>query len=425
MDNYKEIVCGYRKGIAIRRDKYRTHGYLKYDYKLIKGNDVIYGVAHLDNSSIHRSIDGRYFVTAMESYGACTYPGSDRDTEYYWRPIIASVLDENGICIIKHETKPLDTEIMNIYLYLETDPLKYAIDLGDGLSLYADTTFDINTNSCHKFNPLEYLLKIKKEVQPRSDKYSHEGKQYDYLQFHPNENTIKDENGEILCGSSIYDVNSTNCLFNLPCKIEPLEKFHEGKCKVGIVSDYRDFIAIVSKKNIISVYDVAKLGILYQLIKSDHKTFKINKGIESIQGVASLPEGEISFKTIKIVAEVVIEKYLLRFPSRYEMCSGITMATNSTYGIDYLYAEHNTTTYFNTNEGWIKIEGTNGRQIDKQIQETNSKRPNYIKKIEQIREDILINDETYSIYKFECRPYGYLTKDGRLEYAFDVNNIQW
>lgn len=101
------------------------------------------------------------------------------------------------------------------------------------------------------------------------------------------------------------------------------------------------------------------------------------------------------------------------------------MATNSTYGIDYLYAEHNTTTYFNTNEGWIKIEGTNGRQIDKQIQETNSKRPNYIKKIEQIREDILINDETYSIYKFECRPYGYLTKDGRLEYAFDVNNIQW
>lgn len=52
-------------------------------------------------------------------------------------------------------------------------------------------------------------------------------------------------------------------------------------------------------------------------------------------------------------------------------------------------------------------------------------RPNYIKDIELLVPDIILNGSKYSIYKFACRPYGYITKDGSFNYNFDVDNIEW
>ena len=71
------------------------------------------------------------------------------------------------------------------------------------------------------------------------------------------------------------------------------------------------------------------------------------------------------------------------------------------------------------------IEGNKAQKIYDELFEQLFNRPNFIQDIESIAEEIVLDGETYSMFRFECRPYGFITKDGKFDYDFDVNNIQW
>ena len=200
-----------------------------------------------------------------------------------------------------------------------------------------------------------------------------------------------------------------------------------GVCKVGVVSDYRDFIVITSDAKIVKVYEYQQLGLIIDLFNS-MMNLKCHEDVgpnENIEIKYALPEGVAVHQVKTIEAEVEIEKYLLCFPSIYEYGGGPGIIRyNSKYGTRKLYVIHRFPGYFEDKNGlWYEITKENGSKVDEQIFNNELNRPNYIKDIELIISDILLNGNKYSIYKFECRPYGYITKDGSFNYDFDVDNI--
>lgn len=84
-----------------------------------------------------------------------------------------------------------------------------------------------------------------------------------------------------------------------------------------------------------------------------------------------------------------------------------------------------TTCYYHIDNEWWKIDEADSKPIFDKIFEQKCNRPNFIKEIKYIAKDILLDEEEYSLFRFECRPYGYINKDGKFEYNFDVDNIEW
>ena len=429
-----EIVSEWRKGFAIGRYKSWSSPRNSYEYIYVLLNEKYEPVNktsyyHKIGLCIHRSLDGRYFVTAMDLYNPITYPGQDSNTSYLVTPEILYVLDENGnnIMPFNGQTK------LDFYKYLINNPLQYSIDLGDGLVLYTDKTYNSSSNTFHGFSPLDYILKLKDKDYQRCDEHDQGSTNYDFLRYKSHKNTRENENGEILCGSSIYDINDCNLLFTTAKQIEPLSKFEKGLCKVGIVSDYRDFIVVTSNAKIVKVYDLKDMELIMHLLSNvveikNHKDYKnLNKKNLINKILYELPKEVDDFHEKPIEVEVEIEKYLLCYPSEYEFNGGFgTVRYNNKYGTKKLHVIHRFPGYFkDVNGQWYEITKENGHKIDEQIFEMEVNRPNYIKDIKPIVRDIPHEGNMYSIYKFECRPYGFLSKDGTLNYSFDVDNINW
>ena len=57
------------------------------------------------------------------------------------------------------------------------------------------------------------------------------------------------------------------------------------------------------------------------------------------------------------------------------------------------------------------------------ISSVNNKRPNFIKKVVEVGSCNILSEQC-DLYRFECRPYGYITPSGKLIYDFDVNSIK-
>ena len=441
MTEKHEIAGEWRKGLAISKT---GKSIIDLNNNAVK----IRICAKWEHEYIHRSLDGRYFITALERYDYRTFPGQDRDTDCKLRPVILYVLDEHGNVILEHKTDIYDYEREDMYHYLEHNPIQYAIELGENVVLHTNATFNVNTNKLNDFNPIDYLKKIKSQELPYVEVYYHNIDDYDFLKYREYINSRTTENGEILCGNSIYDNENRQLLYVLPKYIEPLGNFENGVCKVGVVSDYRDFIVVTSNAKIVKVYESPQLGLLKDFLDAlidstqfgDVKQYELLTNlllksvgnikkkravdIKSNKGVFKLPDGAKVYDIITIDEEVEIEKYLIGFPSEYDMWNGHTMLYNDKFGIKRLHSKHDATKYF-FETVWYEITGENGKQIDKLIFDTECNRPNFIRDIERIEQSIRIDDILYSVYKFECRPFGYITKDGSFNYNFDVDNIEW
>ena len=185
-----EIVSEWRKGFAIGRYKSWSSPRNSYEYIYVLLNEKYEPVNktsyyHKIGLCIHRSLDGRYFVTAMDLYNPITYPGQDSNTSYLVTPEILYVLDENGnnIMPFNGQTK------LDFYKYLINNPLQYSIDLGDGLVLYTDKTYNSSSNTFHGFSPLDYILKLKDKDYQRCDEHDQGSTNYDFLRYKSHKNT--------------------------------------------------------------------------------------------------------------------------------------------------------------------------------------------------------------------------------------------
>lgn len=135
-------------------------------------------------------------------------------------------------------------------------------------------------------------------------------------------------------------------------------------------------------------------------------------------------EETVNIKVINLEATVVIEKYLLDLFVPYEIDGFSDFVYDEKYGIKRCKFKPNTCYYYEGDE-WRKIEESTAQKVFDKIYKQECSRPNFIQNIKIIAEEIVLEGETFSIFKFECRPYGFITKDGNLDYNFDVNNIKW
>ena len=191
-----EIVSDWRKGLAIGRYKSWSSSSNSYEYVYVLLNEKydplkVMSSYHRNGLCIHRSLDGRYFATAMQLYDPITYPGKDRDTSYLVAPTILYVLDENGNNIMSLN----DMKKVDLYKYIKNNPLKYSIELGDNLLLYTDKTYNMSSNTMHDFSPLDYILKLEDRSYPRCDEHDHKLESYNFLKYHSDTNTRENENG--------------------------------------------------------------------------------------------------------------------------------------------------------------------------------------------------------------------------------------
>ncbi|MBP5540614.1 MAG: hypothetical protein J6X88_03095 [Bacteroidales bacterium] len=422
-----EIIGTYRKGLAIGRiDICNSQSYLithkSFSYHLVnEKGEIVYTPRGLYAVCIHRLLDGYYCVTAMEPFGYRTFPGKDRDTEFCLKPSILFLLDEYGNLLHKEEQED----------YYNSKKAQYAIELGENFTLHTDSLYHLDENKIREFNPIKYIEEIWDRGFSCKEEDSHYFSDYNYLKYRDyiyHGKSVKSrttENGEILCGNSFYYSDNRTFAFKINKKIEPLDFFRNGRCKVGIVSDYRDFIVLVHNSEIVSTYnDVNDFRLISSIIENyKNESPKNNNGY---QGQINLPEVE-EITEIHLDAEVEIEKYSINFPHLYLMDNqdNPRICTDNNYGIKRYVSHCRKNNYFNIDGEWYYVKDCEANRIYEQIFEQECNRPNFIRDIKLLCRNVLVGSDSYSIYRFECRPYGYITKEGKLEYNFDVNNIKW
>lgn len=234
--------------------------------------------------------------------------------------------------------------------------------------------------------------------------------------------TIDYGDGIVQCGLSFYRLDDYQHLFSLSKKVEPMNTFRNGKCIVGVVSDYRDFVVAVSNKKITNVFDAKQFFQFIKIFGIDLDRFKENRKIEA---QTKIPSEATNIKVLQPTVTFEIQNYKLTLSIPYEVHGFYDdVIYDSNYGIKRFVFSPLTCYYF-VNGEWEMIQDMDAKPLYDRIFELNCNMPNFIRDTELLASNISVEDVNYSLYKFECRPYGCLTKDGRFEYSFDVNNIKW
>lgn len=248
-----------------------------------------------------------------------------------------------------------------------------------------------------------------------------------YLDKNPIKHTMEYGEGIVECESSFYRLDTYQYLFSIPKTLKPMGFYKDGRFRVGVVSDYRDFYVLVKEKKIITVYDAQQFDFIKKLFDIYcEKDLRIEdaKKEETYRSSLKRPEGCVKVKEIEPEIIVVIDNYLSEISSTYEIYFWNFFELDENYGI-YRRTYQTETHYYFVEGEWRMIDGSVAQKIGKKILEQEKNRPNFIGNITRIVTGIVLDGEIYSIFKFMCRPYGYITKDGKFDYDFDVNNIQW
>lgn len=358
-----ERITDWRKGIAVAR-YYKNSIKPSWNYFLIdKDFNYLYekrswNEEEIEGDQIERVFGGYYIVRDVKLDGCRTFPGQDRDTEYYYSTCIKEVLDENGVILSEEEKKK----------YLKQNPIKLATEYGEEI---------------------------------------------------------------VECESSFYRLDTYQYLFSIPKTVKPIGFYKDGRFRVGIVSDYRDFYMVVKDKKITTVYDDKQIKFIEKLlgidIEEEDNSYRSprNKYMKQEFCPANkMPEGTANIKVIEPDVIVEINNYLSTLSVPYKLYGFGIYIYDENYGIKrYLFVPD--TCYYYVDDEWRMIEGSVAQKAYEKIYEQHVNRPNYIQEVDRIADEIVLEGETYSLFRFKCRPYGFITKDGKFDYDFDVNNIQW
>jgi hypothetical protein len=358
-----ERVSEWRKGIAVAR-YYKSSIKPSWMYFLIdKDYNYLYEKSSwnedaINGAQIERVFGGYYVVRDVKLDGCRTFPGQDRDTEYYYSTCIKDIIDENGAVLSEEEKKE----------YLKQNSIKLTTEYGENI---------------------------------------------------------------VECESSFYRLDTYQYLFSIPKTVKPIGFYKDGRFRVGIVSDYRDFYIVVKDKKITTVFDDKQIKFIEKLLgidieKEDNSySSPRNKYMkQSYSPVHKKPEETENIEVIEPEVIVEINNYLSTLSVPYGLYGQGRYIYDENYGIKrFLFLPE--TCYYYVDDEWRMIEGNVAQKAYEKIFEQHVNRPNYIQDVDRIADEIVLNGETYSIFRFKCRPYGFITKDGKFDYDFDVNNIQW
>ena len=329
-------VSDWRKGIAVARYyKHSIKPSWKYflideDYNYLY-EKWSYEEDEIDGEQIERIFGGYYIVRDVILDGCRTFPGQDRDTEYYYSTCIKNVLDENGVVLSEEEKNE----------YLNQTPIKQTTEYGEGI---------------------------------------------------------------VECESSFYKLDTYQYLFSIPKTLKPIGFYKDGKFRVGVVSDYRDFYIVVKETKIVTVFDCNQFKFIEKLLGIDidkEKSLYLkphNKYTKTRYSPTNKrPEETAHVRIIEPEAIVEIQNYALQFSVPYIFNVGTCLLDS--HGIKRFSCVPPTRYYYVDNE-WRKIEGSAAQKVYEKIFNEEYNRPNFIQGIERIAEEVKIDGEKYSLYDF-------------------------
>lgn len=335
-------------------------------------------VVRVNNGRLYRIFGGYYAHLVTRNYNYRTFPGQDRETEYEQMQIVNALFDEDG--------KLLEYE-QSVEIFKKLDILQglMAVEVGEDRVYYKNALYDLNDYSL--------IAKFSKNI--------------------------------------ILDGVFTN-----------------GSCRVIIPDDNRNFIVAVCDHKISRVFTEQEFNHLKSLlrleIKEDEPLYEISKIVSKNDVIVFIDEYNPK-------VEISIENYLATTPT-FIHNNGCVYQLSPRFTDDFIdEIEH----WRSMGEGYYKwhleslenrcfmqrdgmrclhISSENYDNLYKELSLINDNRPNYIKNIVKMGQCVLLGEENfnnrnavteYEIYRFECRPYGYITTSGELIYDFDVNNIKW
>ena len=253
-----ERITDWRKGIAVAR-YYKNSIKPSWNYFLIdKDFNYLYkkrswNEEEIEGDQIERVFGGYYIVRDVKLDGCRTFPGQDRDTEYYYSTCIKEVLDENGAILSEEEKKE----------YLKQNPIKLTTEYGEEI---------------------------------------------------------------VECESSFYRLDTYQYLFSIPKTLKPIGFYKDGRFRVGIVSDYRDFYMVVKDKTITTVYDDKQIKFIEKLlgidIEEEDNSYRSprNKYMkQKYSPTNKKPEETAKIKVIEPEVIVEINNYLSTLSVPYEL----------------------------------------------------------------------------------------------------------
>lgn len=216
--------------------------------------------------------------------------------------------------------------------------------------------------------------------------------------------------------NSIYRLSSFEFVSKLSIIPTSVSIFENGKCKLYVKNDFRDYYVIVNNGDIVKSYPKELLDEILNLVD-----VKLGEEKNSIVY-------PVDFNKVPSI-ECLINKYLFVIDSPVTSLCNIYTLNNRTiqeikkwYHFLYNQFTPDSEDYTDVHRYYALYEKELNELID-QLPTIKAMVPNFVEDVQFVKNVIFYN-ENCKLYLFRVRPFGYLDKNGIFDYTFSIEDIK-
>lgn len=216
--------------------------------------------------------------------------------------------------------------------------------------------------------------------------------------------------------NSIYRLSSFEFVSKLSIIPTSVSIFENGKCKLYVKNDFRDYYVIVNNGDIVKSYPKELLDEILNLVD-----VKLGEEKNSIVY-------PVDFNKVPSI-ECLINKYLFAIDSPATSLCNIYTLNNRTiqeikkwYHFLYNQFTPDSEDYTDVHRYYALYEKELNELID-QLPTIKAMVPNFVEDVQFVKNVIFYN-ENCKLYLFRVRPFEYLDKNGIFDYTFSIEDIK-
>lgn len=216
--------------------------------------------------------------------------------------------------------------------------------------------------------------------------------------------------------NSIYRLSSFEFVSKLSIIPTSVSIFENGKCKLYVKNDFRDYYVIVNNGDIVKSYPKELLDEILNLVD-------VKLGEEKNSFVYP-----VDFNKAPSI-ECLINKYLFVIDSPVTSLCNIYTLNNRTiqeikkwYHFLYNQFTPDSEDYTDVHRYYALYEKELNELID-QLPTLKAMVPNFVEDIQFVK-NVMFYDKKCKLYLFRVRPFGYLDKNGIFDYTFSIDDIK-
>ena len=222
-------------------------------------------------------------------------------------------------------------------------------------------------------------------------------------------------NGIILCENSTYKLMDYSHISSLPKESIVHEEFNNNRYEVSILRDYCNLIVVVLNHKIIHYFKENDIKDLLNIFSTSlPKIEKIKRN--------NIPPENTPIKDGNVNYVELIKDYYYKINPKLN--APITNFPSLFTDVRYLCQYFDYTGFYFENNEWFHVNLNDVQITVNQMIEKHYPVRNFITGIVH-ESQIKYKNRNLEIYRFECKPKGYIDINGIFHYNFDINNIHW